>query len=122
MTEPVWKRSATFSHLAQGQTGTHSVSNLVAALANELPISTESAFAEVEDLTKLLRKEFFKVSKGSHIMDNTGKKKVVTSEMMSEDHPGNLIYFEFLCQVEPTATDIGITQGPIMLYTVVWYK
>ena len=38
----------------KGQTGTHTAADLVTAVANELPMSTESAIAEVEHSAKLL--------------------------------------------------------------------
>ena len=56
------------------------MADLVTIVANELPISTESAMEEVEATGEKLRSELFMVAnlEGQHCMDSKGKGKSVT--------------------------------------------
>jgi len=114
LNEPTWRRGATFNHLSKairGQLKSYTLADLVTVVANELPISTESAMEEAEAAGAKLRKEFFDVRnlEGSHFLDSKGKQKVVTSEEFSK-RPEDLSYFVFLVNVDPTVVDTRIIQ------------
>jgi len=117
--EPSWKRGATFTHLAKAiksQMKNYTMADLVTVVANEMPISTESAMEEAEGAGERLRKEIFCVDnlEGQHFLDSKGKQKDVTSEELSL-RPGDLSYFAFLCNVNPKEVDKRIVQEQLSI-------
>jgi len=71
LTKPDWRRGATFNHLSKvikGQTKNYTSADLVTVVANELPISTESAMEEAEGAGDKLMKDCFdgRNLEGSH--------------------------------------------------------
>lgn len=87
------------------------MTDLVTIVANELPISTESAMEEAEATGEKLKKELFMIEnlEGSHFMDSKGKTMSVSSDKL-EDRPEDLTYFAFMCNVEPQDVDKRILQ------------
>jgi len=62
LNEPDWRKGATFNHLSKaikGQMKNYSLADIVTVVANELPISTESAMEEAEGADDKLRREYF---------------------------------------------------------------
>jgi len=115
--EPTWRRGATFNHLSKairGQLKSYTLADLVTVVANELPISTESAMEEAEAAGAKLRREFFDIRnlEGSHFLDSKGKQEVVTSEEFS-NRPELLSYFVFLVNVDPKVVDTRIIQESV---------
>ena len=61
LNEPTWRRGATFNHLSKairGQLKSYTLADLVTVVANELPISTESAMEEEKQQVQSLGKSF----------------------------------------------------------------
>jgi len=87
------------------------MADLVTIVANELPISTESAMEEVKATGESLKKELFMIEnlEGSHFMDSKGKTKAVSLDKL-EDRSEDLTYFAFMCNVEPQDVDERILQ------------
>jgi len=115
MTDHSWQRGASFNHLAKvmkGQVKNYNLADLVTVVANELPISTESAFEEAENAGEKLRQEFFDIRNldGCYFMTSKGAKKSVKSEKL-QDRPRDLTYFAFLCIVDPKLADSRMTHA-----------
>ena len=116
LTDPVWKRSSTFNHFAttmKGMTNIHHVADLVTTVANEMPISTEAAMEEAESAGQLLRREFFNIRNldGSHFLTGKGKRMDPTSDSL-KDRPVDLMYFAFVCSINPKKLDARMEQDP----------
>ena len=114
MEDPSWKRGATFNHLEKamrGQLANYTMADLLTVVANELPISTESAMEEAQATGEKLKRELFMVEnlEGQHFMDSKGKIKPVSSDKLDE-RPEDLTYFAFMCTVEPQDVDERILQ------------
>ena len=115
MTDHSWQRGASFNHLAKvmkGQVKNYNLADLVTVVANELPISTESAVEEAESAGEKLRQEFFDIRNldGCYFMTSKGSKKSVKSEKL-QDRPHDLTYFAFLCIVDPKLADSRMTHA-----------
>ena len=114
LNEPSWKRGATFNHLSKAikvQLKNYTLADLVTVVANELPISTESAMEEAEGAGVRLMGEFFDIRnlEGSHFLDSRGKQRAVTSDEL-KNRPEDLSYFVFLASIDPRVVDTRITQ------------
>ena len=119
MEDPTWMRSATFNHLSKamrGQMQNYTMADLVTVVANELPISTESAMEEAEATGEMLKKEVFMVEnlEGYHFLDSKGKTKTVVSDKL-KDRPADISYFTFLCNVNPKVIDKRILQDHLSI-------
>eukprot|EP00979_Chaetoceros_neogracilis_P001004 scaffold191_cov273-Chaetoceros_neogracile.AAC.19 len=78
LTASVWKRGSTFDHLAavmRNLSETHDTADIMTTIANEVPISTETASAEAEEIAARVRKQVFCVDNlsGTRFMFGDGK-------------------------------------------------
>ena len=85
LTAPGWKRGSMFDHFTavmKNLSETHDAADIMTTVANEVPICTETAAAEAEEVAARVRKEIFCVGNlfGTKFMFGDGKKGRNTEE------------------------------------------
>ena len=122
LTAPVWKRGSTFDHLAtvmRNLSETHDTADIMTTIANEVPISTETAAAEAEEIAARVRKQVFCVDNlsGTRFMFGDGKKVTNMTDGGLDSRPNDIAYFGFQCMLNATeSVDERITQEPLNLH------
>jgi hypothetical protein len=122
LTAPGWKRGSTFDHFAavmKNLSETHDTADIMTTVANEVPISTETAAAEAEEVAARVRKQVFCVDNlfGTRFMFGDGKKVTTLKDADLDSRPQDIAFFGFQCMLDAQETvDKRITQDSLSLH------
>ena len=115
ITSPSWEKQACFNRLTaalRGQLNSHSVTDLVTATAEYLPIETTAAFEEAMTVERRIENAATDVNHLDPVafLDSNGK-VVEISGTEPADRPADIRYVRLTCTISGTNIDDRITQG-----------
>ena len=110
VTMPAWKKAASFDNLRNTVytlVEAHSVADVMALVASELPIDTGAAFQEAQAAAKLVAKGALDIDylTPSAFLSSNGKELRFSPDAVLADRPADITFFRFQCDLDGPATD-----------------
>ena len=112
--DPAWKKAASFENLrnnAHSLLEAHSIADIMALIANEVPMDTGAAFQEAQAATTKIMDEVFNVDNlhPSAFLNSDGKTVKFTPTVGLKERPDDLTYFRFQCDLDGSEVDKRVT-------------
>ena len=112
--DPAWKKAASFENLrnnAHSLLEAHSIADIMALIANEVPMDTGAAFQEAQAATAKIMDEVFNVENlhPSAFLNSDGKTVKFTPTVGLKERPDDLTYFRFQCDLDGSEVDKRVT-------------
>ena len=100
-----WKPASAFQALKQmtrNLWASYPIADLMTLVTNEMPISTDNAFAEAEEVAQAVRKEIFNVNnlEGHSFMNSFGAMMKGIHSYNVDQRPADLTYMGFCCDID----------------------
>jgi len=110
VTMPAWRKAASFDNLRNTVytlVESHSVADVMALVASELPIDTGAAFQEAQAAAKLVTKGALDIDylTPNAFLSSKGKELKFSPEAALADRPADITYFRFQCDLDGPAAD-----------------
>jgi len=114
--EAVWKKSGCFENLyntAHSLLEAHSTADIMALIAQEIPMDTGAAFQEAQAAAKVVTDEVFNICNlhPSAFLNSDGKTLKFAPTVKLSDRPEDLTFFRFQCDLDGNTVDKRVTKA-----------
>ena len=112
--DPAWKKAASFENLcntAHSLLEAHNIADIMALVANEIPMDTGAAFQEAQSASKRITGDVFNIENlnPSAFLNSDGKNVKFTPTIRLSERPEDLTYFRFQCDLDGSELDRRVT-------------
>ena len=112
--EPTWKKAASFENIfntAHSLLEAHNVADIMALVANKIPMDTGAAFQEAQSASKRITGDVFNIVNlnPSMFLNSDGKNIKFTPTIKIAERPEDLTYICFQCDLDGSELDRRVT-------------